>query len=722
LATIEIPDFEFSAFYYPEILQALTLYKRRNVPELTDESDFEPLMQLLKAFALVGHLNNVLLDLIANENTLPTARLPETVRNMLRLINYELSPATPSQVDLLYEINRVLTTSTVIVPGGAQAATRRGTADTVVVYFEALTGVTCERTDEYGAVFAEEVDGTFTDHTTVANAGTAFDVWSDSVAAGSKIYFGHATAMWDIVDLEVNTVGEITIGAWEFYDGDFNDTKPTDVTNLGGGQLQFDVSELLGTQKRLGATVRVTHTLTGTYEDVVSSWNGSLNVVTTGLLGQSSPSTSVNDYVVGVDWQEMASIIDNTSNLAETGKVTYTLPQDTVRNWTTTTVNGFEGYFIRFRVVEVSDVTTPNLGRARMDGTGTKQYVMTTGTQGRSVRNEALGSSNGEANQRFRMAQSHFVLESEEVYVSDVQWTRVDNFLSSTSQDTHYVVELGEDDRATVVFGNGVIGKIPPIGQGNLSIYYRHNAEVDGNVGSSTIVVDKTGLSAVSSITNPRQAVGWAEAQSASAESLERAKVEGPASLRLREVALGPDDLISLVLAYTNEAGAKPFVRAKVIEEGYGPKTMEVVLVAQGGGEPTSGQLTELTTYLNGDDTADPPLPKRIVANHEGVATSFEPLTFDIEAIVEAPSTVTQQQIVNHLSQVFQPMALKADGVTFLWSFGGKIPIGRVNHEIFSVDPLITDIELISPAVDTQLGSRELPVAGTIRITVVPQL
>ncbi len=91
---IKIPSFDFSSMYYQQILEALLEFKRVNVPELSDESPQEPLIQLLRAFALVGHLNNTLLDLVANESTLPTSRLPETIRNMLRLIDFELRPAS----------------------------------------------------------------------------------------------------------------------------------------------------------------------------------------------------------------------------------------------------------------------------------------------------------------------------------------------------------------------------------------------------------------------------------------------------------------------------------------------------------------------------------------------------------------------------------------------------------------------------------------------------
>jgi hypothetical protein len=134
MTLVKVPSFNFSAFYYPQLLQALILYKRANLPELTDESEFEPTIQLMRMFALVGHLNNVLADTIANESTLKTARIPEQVRDMMTLIGYELSPATPSRVDLVYKLNSVPGSGREIVPQNAQASTQRGLGEDPVIF------------------------------------------------------------------------------------------------------------------------------------------------------------------------------------------------------------------------------------------------------------------------------------------------------------------------------------------------------------------------------------------------------------------------------------------------------------------------------------------------------------------------------------------------------------------------------------------------------------
>lgn len=719
--TITVPSFEFSSFYYPQILEALLVRKRIDVPELTDESEFEPSIQLLRAMALVGHLNNVLLDVVANENTLPTAQLVESVRNMLQLIDYNLASASPATAEVVYELARVFAASTEVVPVRAQCATRSdGTVP--VIYFEALAGVTVSPTNVFTAVQSSD-GGVFTDHTSQANSGSNFTPWI-SPASGDALYFGHDSIMWDSLSIEVVTPLVNIVGVWEYYDGDYFDIPPDSVTNVGGGQLEFDLTGLLGTEDRRGAQVRIALNETGVLEDVVSTWNGLKNIATTGLLGQTVPSTVGVDYTVGSLWSEfeLASELgfaDSSNGLVLSGdhEVAYALPQTQLTNWQKATINGQSAFWLRFRIVTVSGPSSPTLARCRLD-TGA-QYAIAAVVQGRSVSDDPLGSSNGGPSQEFETSRDFFIDASETVSVDDEAWTRVRNFLGSGPQAKHYMLVLGENDRATVRFGDGVSGRIPPLGQGNVSIDYRFNAEEDGNVGANTIVVDKTGLSYVNNLYNPRQAGGWAEAEGASAESLERAKLAGPAALRTKEVALNGDDVLVLAKAFVANDGSKPFGRATYIEEGFGPKTLELIVCGSGGVVPTSEHLREIELYFNGDKYASPPVPAHFVGNQKVYAVAFDPYVLDLDVTVEAPEGVTEAQIKNGIAQVVQPEALKEDGVTYEWNFGGRIPLSRIAHQVFNVDARITDVDVDSPLSDITLSSRQLPVVGTITVTLV---
>lgn len=709
---IVIPDFNFAAFYYPQILEALLQYKRRNVPELTDESEFEPSIQLLRAFACVGHLNNALIDLVANESALPTAKLAESVRNMLRLIDYEMASATPAQVELVYELAQIPSSAVEVVAATAQAATRR-TDTQPAVYFEVNEALVCTPGNAFGAVFADE-SGTFTDLTAGANASAPFVPWT-TPAIGDALYFGHATLMWDKLALGISSGASGITGVWEYYDGEWAKAEPDSVTVIGGDTLRVALNGLLGDSSRVGTTIRVTLNSSGAYEEATSQWNGSDNFVDVGLLGQSTPSTTTSEYSVGSDWTELPDISDGTNQLSETGDLEYSLPQSEERNWQPGVVNSQTMYWLRFRIVATSAPAGPTVATAALDEG--KQYAIRLATQGVTTIEDPLGSSTGLPDQEFETSNDNFIAGSAIVTVDGEEWTQVGNFLSSTSGDKHYAVRLGESDRATVVFGSGNAGKIPPIGVNNIGVTYRYGAQHDGNVGANTVTVDKTGLTLVNKIWNPRSASGWKEAEGASESSLARAKVAGPASLRTLERALGPDDVELLVQrTYRDDLGSNPFARSRAIEEGVGPKTVELVLVLKGGGVATADQLAAVATWFNGDKFSSPPKPKRIVANQEVVPFNYTPRVIDITAVVTSKASATA--IAERLRQVFQPEALEEDGVTYTWDFGGEVPLSRINHEIFKAASS-KKVVLTNPPADIQLGPRELPKPGVISITVI---
>lgn len=714
--TITVPTFDWAAFYYGEILEALISHKRVYAPELTDESQYETTIQILRAFACVGHLNNTLTDLVANESTLKTAKLAESVRNHLRLIDYEMSPATPAKTTLVCQLSASVSATTRVATAPSLVTTRR-TPDSDLIYFEILSDIDMIRTDQHEYVFAEE-DGVFTDFTTKANSPTTpADDWSPWASAAMKdaIYWGHSVAMWDTLSVPtIGLPGANFSGVWEVYDGDWKKVAPTSVTDQ-GSTLEVDLTSLLGYSNRQGTKVRVHLNSTGAYEELESTWTGSANIATTtGLLGQSSPSEEPDDYTIGSDWT-IIEVTDETQNFTQAGDVTYELPQTEALAWIKNTINSVEAYWLRYRIITAPSPTEPIFNNTQMNQG--KLYFATDATQGRTVVPDVY-SSTGEADQRFDATKENFIWGSETVTVEGEEWKRVTDFLNSAPANKHYVVELGENDRATFVFGSGDAGEIPPVGVNNIEVSYRYGAKNDGNVGANTVTVDKTGLSQVTKVWNPRQASGWTEAEGASEESLERVKISGPATLRTKEVALGPDDVVDMTLAYTDDDGVSPFVRANAFEEGFGPKTIELVVVAAGGAPASAAQLTALDLYFNGDKFASPPVKQRIVANQEVRSVNYTAKTINVTATVYG--TLTVAQIQNGLSRLLQPEARKDDGVSWEWEFGSSVPVSRLTHEIFDIDNTkVTKVVITTPSSDVLLQARELPTAGTFNITVL---
>ncbi len=725
--TIDIPAFDYSAFYYPQILEALMEFKRLHVPELTDESPQEPLIQLLRAFACVGHLNNSDLDLVANECTLPTSRLVETVRNMLRLINYEMPSAVPSSADEVYSLSQVVSVQTEIVPQYAQAATRAG-PNTAQTFFEALEGITVDPTDELSACFGVD-SGSYVDHTTEANTAegvSTFVVWSTPVggsssAEGDSLVVGHTTVMFDRLDFDFSVGGSGLVGVWEFLDGDWEKDTPADVADQ-GSYLEVRLPPVYNAAGDVinlsGLIVRVMLNSTGAYEDGFVYYSGGQNRVdTAGLLGQAVPSTEEVDYTVGSEWTLLNNVDDETSGLNQDGEVTFDLPQTLIQDWQKQTLEGIEGYYVRFRLTNAPTPVSPTIGQIRIhEGT---QYVKALVTQGRRVVSTRLGSSDGTANQRFTGALDYFIDGTAELTVDGVTWTQVDNFLTSLPTDRHYVVELADNDAPVFVFGDGVTGAIPAAGVYNIVGTYRYGANEDGNVGATTITSDKEGLTYVESVQNPRPATGWAEAAGASAASLEAVKITGPAALRTGEVALGPDDIQTLAQRANSIDPAQMKVsRSIAIEEYYGPKTIGLVVVPSGGEYASAAALALMSEFFNGDQFSTPVKPKRCVANQEVTARNYTKRVVDVTVEVETTGNLTIAQVENQLIRILQPEALQDDGVTYVWNFGGRVPVSKLEHEIFGIDSNTTDVDMTVPSADIVLANHELPYVGSLSVVI----
>lgn len=714
MSEVEVPGFRFSGFYYPEILQDLLVWMRANVPEITDEDPHEPFIQLLRAYALVGHLNNVLLDHVALETLLPTARLRESVRAHLALIGYKLSQPSPAAVDVLLTLASVPAVATSL-PARALFATVE-TASAPELVFETQAETPIEASNVLSAAF-EDDGGVFVDRLAVLNAGgPVFTPWGGVPQAGDALYFGHETTLWAKLKLDLNANGAIW-GAndhvWEYYDGQLNDASPTAVADQGGGVLRVTLTSLLGANNRTGTTVRVRSQLTGQYQDGASSWDGAVNYIDVGYLGQIAPSIVASDYVIGTAWKEPADVKETSDNPGKT--VEWTVPESTARRWQKTTVNGVEAYWLRLRIINAV-AASPDVLRAQIDQG--KQYVKVAATQGRTARDVFAGASTGLADQTFTTSRPDVIQGTPRVYVDEggglVEYVVVDDFLSSTSLSRVCTIDFDADGAAIATFGDGTNGFIPPPGA-DVEIQYRHGAKDDGNVGAGEVTVNRTGFSLAASVTNPRPASGWKAADGADRADLERVKVAGPAAaLRLLKRALTADDAELLAPEFVSSDGLKPIARVAAIEGGLGPKTIRMIVVGTNGGAIAAEYLSELDEYFNGD-----PLTGKsgvLVMNNEATSENFSPLPIAVTANVTGGS---KAKIEAALKTFLHPLALDSPG-EYLHDFGGTVYRAAIIAAIFAADPgQVRNVVLVAPGGDVALADNELPSAGAIVVNIV---
>jgi hypothetical protein len=351
-----------------------------------------------------------------------------------------------------------------------------------------------------------------------------------------------------------------------------------------------------------------------------------------------------------------------------------------------------------------------------------EEYVMVYLVQGQTVEDSPLGSSDGTADQEFTFTRKSYVISSARIFVdeggTEYEWSVMTSLLRSKTTDRHCMILPQTDGSAIIRFGDGVNGRIPPIGSNNIRAMYRIGADRNGNIGAGTLTVNRDGVGVFKIVTNPRQGKYWIAADWATPAALEQAKERGPAILRTMHRAVHPTDMESLAKAFINRQGIRPVVRVKAYEEAFGPKTVELVVCGGGGAALTDDERSEIAEYFNGGSVWG--YNGIVVANTQVVISNYSPRLIGPRITVEAYSFITEELIKQLLSSILNPTARESNGKTFIWRFGQKVALSRIASEVFELSPgNIFDVDVTSPSVDVVMSLRELPMIDFVNTQVV---
>ncbi|MFH1569631.1 MAG: hypothetical protein ABIL09_16665 [Gemmatimonadota bacterium] len=727
--TVTIPDFSFTAEFYPQIRQALVAYKRQFLPELSEEAPDDPVMQFLAMLALVGHLNNCRLDFVVRELYLATARRRTSVNGLLRLIDERLAEASPAVADVLARLTRIFAVDqAVLIPARSAFSTVAGENTPAIRYETGATAQGVTRTDVLGSVLGfDSGTGLY------AAWGVGAPPWPTAAENGDLILFGHADAMWDGMDVPLGVAAANILAVWE-YSGTL-ENAPSSVA-WGAGNLTFDLTTILGPLDRHGTQVTILCLPTGEIATFASTFGVSNQVVTANTLGQgAAPSVNVDDYIVSLDWVPFVPTGGN-DNLDSTvdDDVAWTLPQTTTAEWEQRSVGGLTRYWLRWRVIAVAGPIEPELSAA-VDPTG-DFYVLAQVTQGETI-DDALGNSDGTADQTFPLNRTPYIegtLTGLDVG-GDTDWVVTEEpaeFFAADPADKVAFLDVEEDGTFTVRFGDGVHGAVPPVGTAIVASY-RIGADDDGNVGAGTITRNTSGVSFLADITNPRAAAGWQEPEGTTPEDLERQKRLKPAVMRAGGRAVTPDDCSVLAVeTFATADGSRPVVRAWANEEEYGIKTIGLRVVGSGGAALSAAVLVELNDFFNGEggDPNDP--DRRLVANIELTSANYvgRSITGAITVTVAGSVLGVADAVDDVLTDLLDPLATQEDGA-YEWEPGGGSFDGRVSPTQIAGaiwvnrasvgdvrDVEVTDVAGGGP-VTLVLAANELPVKGAWVVTVV---
>jgi hypothetical protein len=326
---------------------------------------------------------------------------------------------------------------------------------------------------------------------------------------------------------------------------------------------------------------------------------------------------------------------------------------------------------------------------------------------------ESLGTSDGTANQRFVLGRTPF-LEMEagatgcEVVTFDgVQWTRVEDFLSSASTDLHYILEVDELDQCTIITGDGTSGSIPVNGAEG-SCTYRIGGGSDHNVEANTLTKLPRQLIAASgrvvplSVTNPVRASGGFPR-----ETVAHAKIYGPASLKTQNRCIAKEDyeINAERVAGVARALALTSNEDPTIEE----NTVNMFIVPDGGGTAASPLLAAVTTRLTTTN------PRGITTRLNVFTAPYYYLSFATTVYCSKVSDLTAQALVltaaatatrDALAALFSEANIDVTSGDFTMAFGKRISLSLITRLIQDIDNVEHLNLFTSPTVDVPMPFR----------------
>jgi len=249
-------------------------------------------------------------------------------------------------------------------------------------------------------------------------------------------------------------------------------------------------------------------------------------------------------------------------------------------------------------VVQTQEVTDPIKGEiqgAVSFDLGLGETSKTFPWQHSTTQTPYIVASNGRADQEILLPFGPFLWESEAISTpTQGAFTRVDSFYNSGPTDLHYRVQIDQNDRATVIFGDGKNGAIPV---GNITTTYKTGGGIYGNVEANALVkvkgtfTDSLGTVAYLEATNAAAATGGTPR-----EEVDAARVNAPESTRVlnRTVAREDFEINAKRVAGVGRALMLTSNEDSVIGENRG----KLFVVPTTGGTPSSLLLQQVEDIL----------------------------------------------------------------------------------------------------------------------------
>lgn len=335
----------------------------------------------------------------------------------------------------------------------------------------------------------------------------------------------------------------------------------------------------------------------------------------------------------------------------------------------------------------------------------TSGQVAVDATQGQTITNENVGSSNGTSDQEFVLDETPVINNSISVTVNNTVYLSVPYLIDAAGTDPVFLATTDAEDVTRVVFGDGVSGRIPPANS-QILVTYRVGGGVIGNVNANSLRDILTNYSPGLSVNNALAASGGADA-----ESTDSIRVNAPASLRVQNRAVSLKDYSDLAIQVSGVA------KAIATSEVY--TSVNLYIAPFGDPGQVGGNLTQVFSQLANEIQRfflDKTAPNVSITLFP---PDFKPV--NITVAVTALSQYKQSTVQRNAERALEEI-LAFDNV----NFADRISLHYVIEALASAAGVAySNVSLLARADAAQTGTadavfavNEIPSAGTITVTV----
>jgi predicted phage baseplate assembly protein len=281
---------------------------------------------------------------------------------------------------------------------------------------------------------------------------------------------------------------------------------------------------------------------------------------------------------------------------------------------------------------------------------------------------------------------------------SDVGWTRVETLLFSGPGDRHYQVRRDELERASLEFGTGTQGMVPPYGVDNVRASYLVGGGSRGNVAPGAIVK----LGELAGAIPGLKRVGHDEPASGGAdrEALDVAVLRAPYQFRSQDRAVTAADYEAHALAFGVDK-ARAFMGAW--------NRLELVVAPAGGGLPSKTLKEQLLRYVD---------ERRVMTTIVEVKDPAY-VRVNVELLLTVDPAYFTEQVRSAAEGAIRAL-LTFDAV----DFGHVLYVSKLYEAVEALDGVRglvirrfeAERDVVEPSLDGRLafGDREIPILGEL--------